>query len=62
MAWEFYDHKKDPREMDNKYGNEAYTAIIKDLKERLAALRTKVKENDTEYAAIQKSIDEHWND
>ena len=62
VAWEFYDLKKDPREMDNKYGNEAYTAIIKDLKERLAALRTKVKENDTEYAAIQKSIDEHWND
>ena len=48
--------------MDNKYGNEAYTDIIKDLKVRLAALRTKVKENDTEYAAIQKSIDEHWND
>jgi len=62
VAWEFYDLKKDPKEMDNKYGNEAYTDIIKDLKVRLAALRTKVKENDTEYAAIQKSIDEHWND
>ena len=62
VAWEFYDLKKDPKEMDNKYGNEAYTDIIKDLKVRLAALRTKVQENDTEYAAIQKSIDEHWND
>jgi arylsulfatase A-like enzyme len=62
VAWEFYDLKKDPKEMDNKYGNEAYTDIIKDLKVRLAALRTKVKENDTEYAAIQKAIDEHWDD
>ena len=62
VAWEFYDLKKDPKEMDNKYGNEAYTDIIKDLKVRLAKLRTKVKENDTEYTAIQKSIDEHWND
>jgi arylsulfatase A-like enzyme len=62
VAWEFYDLKKDPKEMDNKYGNKAYTDIIKDLKVRLAKLRTKVKENDTEYTAIQKSIDEHWND
>jgi arylsulfatase A-like enzyme len=62
VAWEFYDLKKDPKEMDNKYGNEAYTDIIKDLKVRLAALRTKAKENDTEYAAIQKAIDEHWDD
>lgn len=62
VAWEFYDLKKDPKEMDNKYADQSYAAIIKDLKSRLANIRTEVKENDTEYPAIQKAIDEHWDD
>ena len=62
VAWEFYDLKKDPKEMDNKYEDQSYAAIIKDLKSRLANIRAEVKENDTEYPAIQKAIDEHWDD
>jgi arylsulfatase A-like enzyme len=62
VAWEFYDLKKDPKEMSNKYNDPAYAEIIKDLKIRLAALRKDVDENDSQYPAIQKSIDEHWND
>ena len=62
VAWEFYDLKKDPKEMDNKYEDPSYAAIIKDLKSRLANIRTEVKEDDTEYPAIQKAIEEHWND
>lgn len=62
VAWEFYDLQKDPKEMANKYNDPAYANIIKDLKVRLKNLRTEVKESDTQYPAIQKSIDEHWDD
>ena len=34
-AWEFYDLKKDPTEINNLYGNEKYERIILDLKQRL---------------------------
>lgn len=62
VAWEFYDLKTDPKEMNNLYGDEAYTDIIEDLKSRLVNLREEVKEDDTQYAEIQESIDKHWND
>ncbi|WP_010135279.1 sulfatase family protein [Ochrovirga pacifica] len=59
-AWEFYDLKKDPKEMNNLYGNDQYKEIIKELKDRLKKLRTKVKEEDHQYPEIQKVIDEYW--
>lgn len=34
-AWEFYDLKKDPTEINNLYGNKKYDKTIKDLKQRL---------------------------
>jgi len=46
-GWEFYDLSKDPREMNNLYGEEEYATIITDLKVRLKALRAKVGEDDT---------------
>lgn len=60
-AWEFYDLRNDPKEMDNKYGNEKYTAIIKDLKERLKKLRVEVKEDDSQFPEIEKVVQEYWN-
>lgn len=60
-AWEFYDLKNDPKEMDNKYDDENYKDIIKDLKERLKKLRTQVKEDDSKYPEIEKVIQEYWN-
>lgn len=59
-AWEFYDLKNDPHEMDNKYGDEAYDSIIKDLKGRLKALRAKVKEDDSPYPEIARVVQENW--
>ncbi len=59
-AWEFYDLKNDPHEMDNRYGDEEYSSIIKDLKGRLKALRAKVKEDDSQYPEIARVVEENW--
>ena len=59
-AWEFYDLKNDPKEMNNLYGDEKYNDIIKELKDRLKNLRKEVKEDDSKYPEIQKVIDEYW--
>lgn len=59
-AWEFYDLKNDPHEMDNRYGDEKYSSIISDLKNRLKAIRAKVKEDDTQYPEIARVVQENW--
>ncbi|MGY6648302.1 sulfatase family protein [Wenyingzhuangia sp. IMCC45574] len=59
-AWELYDLQKDPKEMNNVYGQAAYKDIVKDLKDRLKKLRSEVKEDDSKYEAISKVIEEYW--
>ena len=61
-AWEFYDLKKDPKEMNNAYGDPANKQIIADLKQQLAQLREGLNETDAHYPHIQKVIDTHWDD
>ena len=61
-AWEFYDLKKDPFEMDNRYGDPAYADIIKQLKIELKKQRKDLNEEDGDYPHIQKILDEHWHD
>ncbi|WP_339706619.1 sulfatase [uncultured Kriegella sp.] len=61
-AWEFYDLKKDPKEMNNAYGDVAYEEVISDLKKRLIKLRDDLNETDAKYPHIQKVIDAHWQD
>lgn len=61
-AWEFYDLKKDPQEMQNEYHNPDYKDIIKDLKNQLAQKRKELKEEDIKFPHIQEVIDNHWSD
>ncbi|NRB52561.1 MAG: sulfatase [Saprospiraceae bacterium] len=61
-AWEFYDLTKDPKEMDNRYGQAEYAAVIKDLKQRLKDLRASVKEDDSAFPAIEEVVNRHWDD
>ncbi|MBN2594248.1 MAG: sulfatase, partial [Sedimentisphaerales bacterium] len=42
--WELYDLKKDPKEMKNVFGDQAYADIIKELKAELMQLREKYKD------------------
>ncbi|MFY0653675.1 MAG: sulfatase [Cyclobacteriaceae bacterium] len=60
VAWEFYDLKNDPDEMDNRYGQEKYASIISGLKARLKTLRAEVKEDDSKYPEIEKVVKEYW--
>lgn len=62
VAWEFYDLKKDPNEMNNAYGDPQYKEVISELKERLKSERERLNETDAKYPHIQKIIEEHWND
>jgi len=61
VAWEFYDLKKDPREMRNQYDNPEYSQIIADMKQELKKIREDLNETDEQYPAIQKIIDDNWN-
>ncbi len=61
-GWEFYDLSKDPHEMDNRYSDQEYAEVIKDLKIRLKALREELNETDEKYPHIQEIIDKYyWN-
>lgn len=63
VAWEFYDLKKDRKELHNQIDNPEYASVIKELKKELLRLRDKYDENDGErYPHIQKVIDAHWDD
>ena len=62
VAWEFYDLKKDPKEMNNAYNDPQYKTVIEDLKNQLIKLREDLNETDKNYPHIQNVIDEHWND
>ena len=42
--WELYDLAKDPREMNNIYGDASYADTVKELKAELKRLRTKYKD------------------
>jgi arylsulfatase A-like enzyme len=43
-SWEFYDLKKDPKEMKNLYGNKNYSKKIEELKTRLSELQQEYKD------------------
>jgi len=60
-AWEFYDLKNDPQEMDNRYKDPKYAQIIEKLKVELAQKRKDLNEEDGKYPHIQKIIEENWN-
>jgi len=62
VAWEFYDLKKDPKEMNNAYNDPVYSETITELKQQLLSLREDLNETDANFPHIQKVIDAHWED
>ncbi|MEO1011165.1 MAG: sulfatase-like hydrolase/transferase [Bacteroidota bacterium] len=60
-AWELYDLKNDPFEMNNLFGEPGYEGITEDLKAKLLQLREELNETDEDYPFIQEIIDKHWN-
>lgn len=59
-AWELYDLRKDPFEMNNVYGQPAYCKIAKKLKDEMIKLRKELNEGDDKNPQIQKVINENW--
>jgi arylsulfatase A-like enzyme len=61
VAWEFYDLKKDPLEMINRYNDPEYSAIISVMKEELKDLREELGDNDESFPELKKIIETNWN-
>lgn len=59
-AWEFYDLKKDPEELVNRYEDADYQEIIQDLKVKLKQMREDLNETDANYPELEKVIAEYW--
>ena len=60
-AWEFYDLRNDPHEMNNLYGQNNFQEVIKNLKGRLKELRQELKEDDSKFPEIKEVVDSYWN-
>lgn len=60
VAWEFYDLKSDPHEMNNLYNNPEYAGVIKKVKAQLKETRKALNEEDAAYPFIQQVLDANW--
>jgi uncharacterized sulfatase len=61
VAWEFYDLKRDPQELVNRYNDPDYAPIIADLKEELRQLRAEINDTDTNFPELKRIIEANWN-
>jgi arylsulfatase A-like enzyme len=55
-AWELYDLQKDPKELNNLYGNPAHDAIVKRLRTELERLRKQYGDSDK---LAQEFLEQH---
>ncbi|WP_262511281.1 sulfatase family protein [Lutibacter citreus] len=60
-AWEFYNLKNDPEELNNRYYDPEYQGIITQLKEELKKQRIELNETDNKYPETQKIVNKYWN-
>ena len=61
VAWELYDLKNDPYEMQNQYANPTYAEVVAELKAELRRQRTDLDETDAAYPEVQQIIEANWN-
>ena len=59
-AWELYDMKNDPTEINNVYDDPAYADVVPELKQRLADLRTRIGDTGEDYPKAEEVIQEFW--
>ena len=59
-AWELYDMKRDPFELNNIYDHPDYGQKVIKLKERLAALRKRVGDDGQDFPKTEKVLQEFW--
>ncbi len=61
VAWELYDLKNDPLEMQNEYANPKYAGVVAKLKTELRKQRDDLNETDAAYSELREIIDANWN-
>ena len=59
-AWELYDLTKDPSENVNVYDDPAYVDTVADLKERLAALRSRIGDTGEDFPDLESILQDFW--
>ena len=59
-AWELYDLTKDPSENANVYDDPAYVDTVADLKERLAALRSRIGDTGEDFPDLESILQDFW--
>jgi arylsulfatase A-like enzyme len=59
-AWELYDLRKDPQEINNVYDSPAYAKVRDRLKKQFASLRKKIGDDGTHYPECEKIVQEFW--
>jgi len=59
-AWELYDMKNDPHEVDNIYDDPGNADLIKKLKAQLAERRRQIRDTDEQFPEMLAVIDEFW--
>ncbi|ONI48323.1 hypothetical protein AN643_00240 [Candidatus Epulonipiscioides saccharophilum] len=52
QAWELYDLKNDPLELNNLYEKERYSTLVKDLKAKLLELKIKYQDTDEQFPEL----------
>jgi len=59
-AWELYDLKRDPSELNNVYDNPEYKNVRNQLKAQFAQLRLDVGDDGSHYPATEAVVQEFW--
>jgi arylsulfatase A-like enzyme len=58
--WELFDLEKDPREMNNVYGDPAYADTVKELKAELRRLKEQLEDTDEQYPELLRVQEKYW--
>ena len=59
-AWELYDLRKDPEELNNVYDNPEYEIVRDQLKAQFVELRKHVGDDGTHYPKCERVVQEFW--
>jgi arylsulfatase A-like enzyme len=59
-AWELYDLKRDPYEMQNQYANPEHAELVAELKRELKKQRAELHETDEAYPELRGIIEAKW--
>lgn len=59
-AWELYDLREDPDELNNLYGKLSHRTIQEELKSELRRLRTDIGDDGSHFPECERVVQEFW--